>query len=77
MSTEPVKAIIETSSASTRACPVSTSPVTTLITPGGKILAMPSASSRVDRGVHGDGLTMTELPAASAGASFHINSRRG
>jgi hypothetical protein len=51
-------------------------PLTTLSTPGGRHLAASSANSRIVAGVCSAGLSTTQLPAASAGASFHaaINS---
>ncbi len=70
-SVEPVNASLSTSSWSTRAAPVSPSPVTTLTTPGG----MPASSASSPRrsalsGVCSAGLRTVVQPAASAGASF-------
>ena len=70
--TEPV---IETScgiGCSTSARPVSRSPVTTFMTPGGKNSLQISPSSSVEAGVVSDGLMTRQLPAASAGAIFQI-----
>ncbi len=54
----------------TTARPVSRSPQTTLKTPGGKNSPAISAISELDTGVVSDGLSTTQLPAASAGANF-------
>ena len=48
------------------------SPVTTLNAPAGRNSAAISASSSVVSGVVSLGLSTTVLPAASAGAIFHI-----
>src|SRR5665647_3571173 len=42
-----------------------------LITPAGTASPMTSMSLRIDHGVGDAGLTMVQLPAASAGAIFH------
>ena len=42
-----------------------------LITPGGTMSAMTSASLRIDHGVGEAGFTTVQLPAARAGAIFH------
>ena len=46
-------------------------PLTTLMTPGGTTSPMTSISFRIDHGVGLAGLITEQLPAASAGASFH------
>ncbi len=46
-------------------------PLTTLTTPGGSRSPISSISTRIDTGVCSAGLSTTQLPAASAGASFH------
>ncbi|GDF52298.1 amino acid transporter [Escherichia coli] len=61
----------------TLGCPVSGSPTvlplpnSTLITPAGKISFASSANFNAVSGVISDGLSTTQFPAASAGASFH------
>ena len=55
---------------STSRRPVSRSPHTTLMTPGGKNSAMISAINSVVTGVVSDGFSTTALPAAIAGAHF-------
>ena len=45
-------------------------PLTTLTTPGGSRSAIFSMTMRIDAGVCSAGLSTTQLPAASAGASF-------
>ena len=53
-------------------------PCTRLNTPGGSPAStVRSASSEHDRGDHSAGLRMTVLPAARAGASFHVDSMNG
>ena len=60
----------------TLSCPVSRSPTlaprpnSTLSTPGGNSPAASSANLKVVSGVCSEGLITTQLPAASAGASF-------
>ena len=56
----------------TSAAPVSRSPQTTLKTPGGRNSAISSAIQTVLAGVVSDGLSTIALPAASAGAHFHV-----
>ena len=46
-------------------------PLTTLSTPGGRMSAIISARTRMPSGVCSAGFSTTQLPAASAGASFH------
>ena len=46
-------------------------PLTTLSTPGGNRSPMTSISTRIEAGVCSAGFITTQLPAASAGASFH------
>ena len=50
----------------------SPSPVITLNTPGGKMSAASSASRSAVKGVHSDGFSTTQFPAASAGPTFQI-----
>ncbi|SLZ57966.1 Uncharacterised protein [Klebsiella variicola] len=67
----------------TLACEVSGSPTvlprpnSTLITPSGKISFASSASFSAVRGVISEGFITTQLPAASAGASFQAAIIRG
>ena len=70
--TDPVIDTICGIGCSTSARPVSRSPVTTFMTPGGKNSLHSSPSSRVDAGVVSDGLMTSVLPAARAGAIFQI-----
>ena len=74
----PVNATLATPGWSTSAEPASPSPVTTLITPGGK----PTCSARRTVSMTlalacSEGFTITVLPAASAGASVYIVSSTG
>ena len=70
---EPVTLTMSTSRCVTSACPTSASPVTTLNRPAGRpACTASSANRRVVRGVAGAGLTITALPAASAGPAFQI-----
>ena len=53
-------------------------PWTRLNTPGGKPAStVRSASNEHDNGDHSAGLRITVLPAASAGATFHVDSMKG
>ncbi|MNY06898.1 hypothetical protein D3C86_1396780 [compost metagenome] len=52
-------------------------PVTTFSTPGGSMSPISSISSRMPSGVCSAGLSTTQLPAASAGASFHAAIKMG
>jgi hypothetical protein len=70
--TEPVIATICGTGCSTTSRPVSLSPVITLRTPGGRNSPAISASSRVVSGVVSLGLSTIVLPAARAGAIFHV-----
>ena len=45
-------------------------PLTTLTTPGGNKSPISSINSKIDAGVCSAGFKTTQLPAASAGASF-------
>ncbi|MCY1378812.1 hypothetical protein D9M68_921550 [compost metagenome] len=47
-------------------------PLITLTTPGGSRSPITSISTRIDAGVCSAGLSTTQLPAASAGASFQV-----
>ena len=68
----PVKPILAMRGLEARALPISPpGPVTMLITPGGTMSPMTSASLRIDQGVGEAGLTTVQLPAARAGAIFH------
>ena len=74
---EPVNAIMSTWGWRTSASPASSPvPVTIPITPGGRA-SNAVASRSVESGVWSAGLTITVLPAASAGATFHAMSRSG
>jgi hypothetical protein len=72
---EPVKATLSTSGCLTRCAPVvGPSPGTMLIVPSGKPTSEASSAIRsAVRGVAGSGLRTTVQPAASAGASFHVD----
>ena len=52
-------------------------PLTTLSTPGGRRSPIRSMSTIIDIGVCSAGFNTTQLPAASAGASFHEAMRIG
>jgi len=52
-------------------------PVSTLTTPGGKWSNTTSAKRKVAKGVWLEGLMITVLPAAKAGATFQIISSIG
>ncbi len=68
---EPVKAILAMRLLVARASPASLpKPWTTLSTPGGSRSPMTSSSTQMPSGVCSAGLSTTQLPAASAGASF-------
>ena len=76
-SVEPVKAILSTSAA-TRAAPVSPSPVTMFTTPAGKPISWQiSAKASAVRGVYSAGFSTTVLPAARAGAIFQASISSG
>ena len=79
VSGEPVKLIRLTRGSPTSGGPTSSPmPCTRLNTPGGKPAStVRSASSEHDSGDHSAGLRMTVLPAASAGATFHVDSMNG
>ncbi len=67
----PVKAILAIRLLVASALPISApGPLTTLITPSGRISSSSSISLRIDHGVGLAGFSTTALPAASAGASF-------
>ena len=76
---EPVKAILSTPGCRTRYAPVvAPGPGTTLIAPAGiPTSAASSARRRAVSGVAESGLSTTEQPAASAGASFQVVIIRG
>ncbi len=75
----PVKAILSTSGWATSAAPVpGPSPVTMLITPGGKPASSANSPSRRQvRGVCSAGFMTIVLPAASAGPHFHATISNG
>ncbi len=52
-------------------------PLTTLRTPGGNISPINSIKSKMDAGVCSAGFNITQFPAASAGASFHVAINNG
>ena len=70
--TEPVIATMAGEECSTTRRPVSRSPVTTLKVPAGRNSEAISAIRSVVSGVVSLGLRTIVLPAASAGAIFHI-----
>ena len=69
--TDPVTLTSDGVSCTTMARPVSRSPQTTFMTPGGRNSAQISANKVVVTGVVSEGLSTTVLPAAIAGANFH------
>ena len=75
----PVKATLSTPGCATSGAPASSpKPVTTLKTPGGKpASSTSSANSSVEAGACSAGLTTTQQPAASAGATFQLISSTG
>ena len=79
VSGDPVKLIRVTRRSPTRGGPTSSPmPWTRLNTPGGNPAStVRSASSEHDSGDHSAGLSTTVLPAARAGASFHVDSMNG
>ena len=79
VSGDPVKEIRRTRGSSTSAAPTSSpNPWTRLKTPGGKSASSTrSISIEHDSGDHSAGFKMTVLPAASAGAHFHVESMNG
>ncbi len=67
----PVKAILLMRGLEASGLPASSpKPLTMLSTPGGSRSATSSANTRIEAGVCSAGLSTTQLPAASAGASF-------
>ena len=74
----PVKAILAMRGEEASGLPHSRpKPLTMLRVPGGSRSAMSSATTRIEAGVCSAGLSTTQLPAASAGASFHTAIRMG
>ncbi len=74
----PVNAILRMRGLDASGLPASTpNPLTTFTTPGGSRSPMMSMRKRIDAGVCSAGLSTTQLPAASAGASFHTAMRIG
>ncbi|MCY1366057.1 hypothetical protein D9M69_529340 [compost metagenome] len=75
---EPVKAILAMRLLCASGMPASRpKPFTMLSTPGGSRSAISSARIRIEIGVDSAGLSTTQLPAASAGASFQAAIRIG
>ena len=69
----PVKATFATRGLWASGLPASTpKPCTTFTTPLGRMSAMSSISAMIDTGVCSAGLSTTQFPAASAGASFQV-----
>ena len=74
----PVKATLAMRGLEASGLPASTpKPLTTLSTPAGSRSPMRSISTRMLMGVCSAGLRTTQLPAASAGASFQAAIRSG
>ncbi len=74
----PVKATLATRLLCASGLPASTpNPLTMFSTPGGSRSAIISANTMIDIGVCSAGLSTTQLPAASAGASFHTAINNG
>ncbi|MNC50758.1 hypothetical protein D3C75_1000210 [compost metagenome] len=70
-SVEPVKATLAIRLEVARYSPISPpAPLTTLITPGGRMSWISSISTSTDSGVSLAGFSTMQLPAASAGAIF-------
>ena len=69
----PVKATLATRLLEASGLPASTpKPLTTFSTPGGSRSPISSSATRIDSGVCSAGFSTTQLPAASAGASFQV-----
>ena len=69
---DPVKAILAIRVLVARASPASLpKPLTTLSTPAGSKSPITSISTKIEAGVCSAGFSITQLPAAKAGASFH------
>ena len=78
MVVSPVKAILAIRGLDASGLPASSpKPLTMLRTPGGRRSPTSSAQTRMEAGVCSAGLMTTQLPAASAGASFHTAIRSG
>ena len=74
----PVKAILAMRFEVASGLPASApKPLTMLSTPGGQQVGDQLDQMQIDAGVCSAGLRTTQLPAASAGASFHIAIRIG
>ena len=74
----PVKATFATRLFDASGLPASSpKPLTTLTTPGGNRSSISSSTTSNDAGVCSAGLRTTQLPAASAGASFQVAIRIG
>ncbi len=69
----PVNATLATRGLCASGLPASTpKPCTTFTTPLGRMSAMSSMNAMIDTGVCSAGLSTTQFPAASAGASFQV-----
>ena len=78
ISVEPVKASLQRSGCSNKYCPdLLPEPVTRFKTPAGSRSWISSVKTSILSDVVEDGLNTTQLPAASAGASFHAAIRNG
>ncbi len=74
----PVKATLATRGLDASGLPASTpKPFTMLSTPPGSRSAISSMTTRIDIGVCSAGFNTMQLPAARAGASFHVAIRIG
>ena len=74
----PVKAILRIRLLDASGLPASSpKPLTMFSTPAGSRSPISSASTRIEAGVCSAGLSTTALPAARAGASFHVAMRMG
>ena len=74
---EPVKLILRGTGCDVIHFPSSSPPDTTLSTPGGRTSLRISPTSSVLRGVYGDGLSTSVLPASRAGPIFQPASTSG
>ena len=75
---EPVNAAFETFGLVTKVLPSSApKPFTTFMTPAGNKSPINSIKTRIEIGVLSAGFSTTQLPAARAGASFHVAIRIG
>ena len=75
---EPVKAILAIRVLVANASPASApKPLTILSTPAGNMSSINSINTKIEAGVCSAGFNTTQLPAASAGASFQAAIRMG